>query len=242
MGELIIDEGQDLPPCVYDVLPSFFRRTFVGADNGQQVHPNHGAKAEQISASLNTSFQPHTPFRLGRNWRNTYATYAFARQFAPKTNLTVWDENILERLRRTRPDGPKPTVVGYRSDEERNRDMAMRLRNADGRVAILCALCEEVDAMYEFIKAQGLPVSKYHSNSGLQSHPVATGPGLQLQRYLVTTYMSIKGMECDVAIIPRLNFWKRIPEEWYVHASAGAIVRVSRFERHGPRSDCRFRS
>ena len=42
MEELLIDEGQDLPPCVYDALPRYFRRVFVGADNAQQVHPHHG--------------------------------------------------------------------------------------------------------------------------------------------------------------------------------------------------------
>jgi superfamily I DNA/RNA helicase len=81
LDEILIDEGQDLPLCVYETIPRYATRCFVGADNAQQVHPNHGAKREQIEQSLRENFAPYLPFVLGRNFRNSYETYRFARQF-----------------------------------------------------------------------------------------------------------------------------------------------------------------
>ncbi|NLN61151.1 MAG: AAA family ATPase [Deltaproteobacteria bacterium] len=212
--ELLIDEGQDLPLCVYQVLPQYFERVFVGADNGQQVHPKHGAKIEEIENILRTDFGPYRRFPLGRNFRNTYETYLFARQFIPKTNQVAWDEAIPERLLRSNRRGPKPTVISYHDNNQRNQHLKTILQNAEGNVAILCPLAtesrlsgESVNEVYTLIKNMGITATKYHSQTDVPD---------SLERYVVTTFISSKGLEFDVVIIPRINFFKNIPEEWYV--------------------------
>jgi len=217
MVELLIDEGQDLPPCVYDVLPRYFQRIFVGADNGQQVHPCHGAQMEQIEQSLRSRSNQYRRFTLGRNFRNTYETYRFARQFIPKTNRVAWDEAILERLLHANRRGPIPTVVTYQNVESRNAHLQVTLQNAEGNVAILCPLGplprnfnhsgESVDEVHRLIENMGFSVSKYHSQADVPR---------ELHRYVVTTFKSAKGMEFDTVIIPRINFFKEISKEWFV--------------------------
>jgi len=217
LDEILIDEGQDLPLCVYQNIPNYADRCFVGADNGQQVHPKHGARMEEIEQSLRESFGPFQRFALGRNFRNTYETYRFARQFISMNNLVAWDETILERLLHENRRGPKPIVITYRNPEQRNEHMRVTLQNAEGNVAILCPLGPynrnynhsgaSVDEVHEFVTQMGIPVSKYHHRTGVPQ---------DLQRRLVTTYKSSKGMEFNVVIIPRINFFTEIPEELYV--------------------------
>ena len=91
------------------------------------------------------------------------------------------------------------------------------LQNARGNVAILCPLgpypriCnrsgESVDEVHQIISQMGFHASKYRSGGPVPDH---------LEQYVVTTFKSAKGMEFDVVVIPRINFFKQIPEEWYV--------------------------
>lgn len=205
--EIIMDEGQDLPPCVHQAIPNYFQRVFTGADDGQQVHPRHGAKIQDIECALHDNFAPYRRYTLGRNFRNTFETYRFARQFAPPTNLIAWDPNILQRLQFARRHGPNPRVVTYNNVAQRDAHLRTVLENADGNVAILCPTCAMVDALHVKVKGMGLPVSRYHSKTGIPN---------PLERYLVTTYKSAKGMEFDVVVIPRINFFASISNQLYV--------------------------
>lgn len=217
LDEILIDEGQDLPLCVYQTIPRYAKRCFVGADNAQQVHPNHGAKREQIEQSLRENFAPYRGFALGRNFRNTYEIYRFARQFIPRTNLVAWDEAILERLLRANRRYYKPTVISYRDPNHRNEHLRITLENADGNVAVLCPLGpqprnhnysgESVDEVYQIITQMGIRASKYRSGDTIPD---------KLERYVVTTFKSAKGLEFDVVVIPRINHSRKILEEWYV--------------------------
>lgn len=217
LDEILIDEGQDLPLCVYQTVPWYATRCFVGADDAQQVHPNHGARREQIEQSLHENFGPYKALRLVRNFRNNYETYRFARQFIPRTDLVAWDEAILERLIHAKRRGPKPTVISYQNPDQRNEHLRITLENADGNVAILCPLGsrprnynhsgESVDEVHQIVTKMGLPASKYHNQVNIPD---------SLERYVVTTFKSAKGLEFDVVVIPRINFFKQIPAEWYV--------------------------
>lgn len=215
--ELIIDEGQDLPLCVYRTLPRYFRRSFIGADDGQQVHPRHGARIRDIEPILQQQHQPYRRHTLGRNFRNTFETYAFARYFMPRTNLVAWDQNILDQLDHAGKHGPKPTVITYTDRANRDQHLETTLRNAEGNVAILCPIGaqgrsrnsgESVEEMFAFVSRLGLPRSFYYNEGNRIPNTV--------ENYHVSTFKSAKGMEFDVVVIPRINFFRRIPEEWYV--------------------------
>jgi len=200
---------------IHRILPRYFSRFFVGADNGQQVHASHGAHTEEIERVLRENFGPFRRWKLSRNFRNTYETYRFARQFVSRANLVAWDDAILHRLDRAARHGPKPVVVNYSDIAARNEHLRVTLENADGNVAILCPLGpgvgkysgESVDEIHELVTKLGFEASKYHHK---------TDAPKVLKRYVVTTFKSSKGMEFSTIIIPRINFFKNIRTEWYV--------------------------
>jgi len=57
------------------------------------------------------------------------------------------------------------------------------------------------------VTKMGISATKYHHEEEISD---------DLERYVVTTFISSKGLEFDVVIIPRINFFKDIPQEWYV--------------------------
>lgn len=196
-GELIIDEGQDLPPVVFDVLPHYFNPVFVGADKGQKLHSD-GADPEKIEELLRLKGLNFKHFHLGRNWRNTYETYAFARQFIDEANLAAWDQNILDCLLNAGRNGRKPRIFSYATEAERNATIKTIINNNDGSIGILCASKGEVDEIFATITAAGfVEVTKYHSEEDLPK---------KLERCIVTTYISAKGLEFDIVILPQINY------------------------------------
>lgn len=216
IDEMLIDEGQDLPRSVYEVIPRYTKRFFVGADDNQQVH-THGASVEVIESSLRQNYIPFQHYDLGQNFRNTYETYRFARQFIPRDNHIAWDPVVLDRLLHSNRRGRKPTIISYCDINSRNKHLQTTLNNAEGNVAILCPLGPvpgyiplrnaSVDEIYQLITDMGFNATKYHNGTPLP---------LDLERYVVTTFKSAKGMEFDTVIIPRINFHHEIPKEWYV--------------------------
>lgn len=211
--ELIIDEGQDLPLVVIKAVSDYCQRCFIGADDGQQVHPTFGAKTQDIQDFLSSKDGDLKVKVLGRNFRNTYETYRFARQFISKDNHAVWDPAILDRLHAQDRHGDRPEVIGYQNVEQRNEYLKTVIDNAEGNVAILCPIGPEsphglsVDTTHQVVTSLGFAASLYHHDTPIPA---------VLERIVVTTYKSSKGLEFDTVIIPRINFFVGKPEEWYV--------------------------
>lgn len=214
LDELIIDEGQDLPLCVYQSITTVCDRLFVGADNGQKVHV-HGASEEAIQSILN-QIEPYLRHNLGCNFRNTYETYSFARQFIPPTNLAAWDRHILGRLKDSDRRGPKPIVYTYRNSAVRNTHLVRTVDNLDGNIGVLCPQGERrfnarsgecVDEISDLLSENDIDVTRYYN-------PLAVPR--TLENCIVTTYKSAKGLEFDFVVIPRINYWLSLSTEWYV--------------------------
>ena len=227
-AELLIDEGQDLPLWIYEVLPKYYSRLIVGADEAQQVKPdmprNHVESIRGLFAGK--AYQPSRHYPLGQNFRNTYETYCFARQFLPRDEFQeVWDENIVNRILMKNSRGRKPMVIPYTDTTSRNEHMRKIINNATGVVGILCPIGssskerysgESASAMHQLVTSWGISATLYHN--GLEPPEPHS-----LKRYIVTTFMSAKGLEFDTVVIPRMNFYKnplttitRIREEMYV--------------------------
>lgn len=227
-AELLIDEGQDLPVAVFEAVPDYFTRVLVSGDKAQDVHRHPPDHLDRIAAALRNHHTPYRPFPLGQNFRNTYETYRFARQFIPKTNLEVWNQNILDRLHAKNRHGRKPMVVPYRKSAVRDAHMRTVLANARvGSVGILCPIGpqslerhagESVESVYRLLASWGISATQYYSDR--ETCPLPT----TLRRYIVTTFISAKGLEFDVVIVPRMNFFRHpttdpettIREEMYV--------------------------
>lgn len=205
LKEILIDEGQDLPPSLYEALPQAFEgtRILVTADDAQRVYPRRACE-RAIEEALRKDAAPFRRFAMGWNFRNSYEIFAFARQFIPKTNQVVWDPATLARLDRPNRHGPKPVVVSYLDDGWRNDHLRRVLRNAEGNVGILCPLALErgyrsglaVDEVHALVEKKGIRATKYHYKTEVPA---------KLEPYLVTTIKSAKGIEFDVVVIPRIN-------------------------------------
>jgi len=206
-SEVLFDETQDLPAFVCELIPAYFERAFVSTDDGQQVH-DHGSSARELEELLGDNYAYCRKETLNYNYRNTYETYRFARQFMPRDNLVAWDPNTLERLKRDGRQGRKPEVISYKEVSLRDEHMLTTLRNALGNVGVLCRGVDEVKATHGLLIRAGIPSSTYHSE--------LKGTPAELERYLVTTYKSAKGIEFDTVVLPRVNYETRIPKEWYV--------------------------
>lgn len=227
-AELLIDEGQDLPLWVYEVIPRFYKRFLVSADQAQGVRP--GLLPDHVDCIRRQlqapEHQPSRHYPLGQNFRNTYETYRFARQFLPQEDYQdAWDDNILKRLREKNRHGRKPLVIPYHDPAVRDEHMRKILRNAVGSttVGILCPIGpgiehhsgEAVGSMYRLVTSWGFAATPYHNEL-----PVPD----KLKRFIVTTFISAKGLEFDVVVIPRMNFFRnpqndeetKIREEMYV--------------------------
>ena len=224
--ELLVDEGQDLPLWVYQVLPDYYARMVVGADPAQQVHDYPPDHVDQIKTCLEAPENaPFLPRPLGHNFRNTYETYCFARQFLPREEFEeVWHPNIVNRLLQRNRHGHKPTVISYANPQQRNDHMQRVLRDATGIVGILCPIGpatkerfsgESVGTTHKLLASWGISATPYHAD--------LTVPA-KLKRYIVTTFKSAKGLEFDTVVIPRMNFYRdpetdsktTIREEMYV--------------------------
>ncbi len=235
--ELLIDEGQDLPLWIYEVLPAYYTRFLVSADENQQLMHFPQGHVDKIEHILSKASRHFWALPLGQNFRNTYETYCFARQFLPCVEFPkVWDKNIVDRIKSKKRSGRKPMVIPYSDIKTRNEHMQKILNNSVGIVGILCPIGpsskeynsgESAEAMYRLMtpwlpfgeKSATLYYSK-NSNNDSESPPVPK----VLRRYIFTTYMSAKGLEFDTVIIPRINFFRqpekdkntRIRQELYV--------------------------
>jgi len=145
----------------------------------------------------------------------------------------------LERDKNRR--GEKPLVFKYTRDDERNSHLLVRLRNAIGRGASIAVLCplgsrkhehhsgESVQGMYDFLTGNGIKASYYYSNQNVPT---------DLRDVLVTTFKSSKGLEFDEVYIPRCNFFRHIPKEWYVACTRArrrlVVYRDMRNRQHDP--------
>jgi DNA helicase IV len=193
--EVIIDEAQDLPKQVFRTIPNLFKRIMIGADNAQQIHSS-GAREEEILDSLdNLGKGIIKKVELQYNYRNSFEIYNFARHFVlfdKKAN----DTNLLERLKRKRAELPVIYLVD--SDDVKLDRLRRLLKNTKGNIAVLLAGRLQVNDYYKKIKSFDIDCSWYHSD--LRDVPE------ELQRILITTYKSAKGLEFDAVILPYTDF------------------------------------
>jgi len=200
LHEIIIDEGQDVNPKGYDVLPHFGAKMTVGADDAQQVHAM-GSTLAQIQQGLENHGSIHF-CELQYNYRNSYETYNFARQFVPdiptannKTTLALLETHRSGNASET------PRVFIYHSEEQLKDRIARIIENTEGRLAVLLPTSADVDALNNMVRSitiNGNPITctKYYNRTEIPTH---------LEKILVTTFASAKGMEFETVIMPRLH-------------------------------------
>ncbi|MDC0540906.1 hypothetical protein OAO50_04335 [Paracoccaceae bacterium] len=79
---LVIDEGQDMPPALYQTLLNLgFENFYVAADQNQQIHPEKCSSRQEIEDNL--VIEPGDTLELKTNYRNTHPIALLAQHFYP---------------------------------------------------------------------------------------------------------------------------------------------------------------
>jgi len=82
LPNLIIDEGQDMPPAFYNALANIgFEHFYVVADQNQQIHPDRCSARQDIENAL--AIAPADTLELQSNYRNTRPIAQLAQHFYP---------------------------------------------------------------------------------------------------------------------------------------------------------------
>jgi DNA helicase IV len=194
-SDLIIDEGQDLPPRFYEAARLMAKNITVCADENQTIH-EESSTFEQIRETLG---EEHRVLRLSKNHRNTLQVAEVARCF-------YTDENV---GRAELPDrvGPKPQVRETESLEQVIELIRTYEANNDGQeIGVFVADDDLRRAMADAL--EGTTTNEVHTYFGNQvSDDMSMGtPGVRIM-----CSESAKGLEFDtVFVLDAQSFAQRL--------------------------------
>jgi DNA helicase IV len=206
--EIIIDEAQDLPSCVFQPLFAITDRLTIGADTGQRVH-QEGTTADEIEEIIGQDHDIHD-VELQYNYRNFFEIYDFARQFVPHMPFAN-GALLLDSMPKGK--GSLPEVI--QTTDEIQTALNLLDNHAGENVAVLFERIKQVDTFSEALIKRGVKHTKWHSN-------VEKSVLNSVESVVVTTYKSAKGLEFQAVIMPHAellrptvgNFFN--PEHCYV--------------------------
>lgn len=197
--ELILDEAQDLEERVFQAFPKVFGRITIGADNDQQMFEGSGASETTIKRQISHS---SNEFTLQFNYRNTYQIYNFARCFVPNSPKAN-DSQTLEALKRFKNSGDLPEVLPFSEHSDMQSRLKTIIENYKGfNIGVLFPYRNQVESYHSTISGLGFECSKYYSE---MSDAEKSKTESDLKSILVTTFISAKGMEFDIVIMPEFD-------------------------------------
>jgi DNA helicase IV len=204
--ELILDEAQDLEERIFQAFPKVFGRITIGADNDQQMHEGSGASESTIKRQISHS---SNEFTLQFNYRNSYQIYNFSRYFVPNSPKAN-DSQTLSALKRYKNIGDLPEVLKFNGQSDMQSRLKTIIENYKGfNIGILFPFKNQVESYHSTISSFGYECSKYFSEmSGAEKSKTES----DLKSILVTTFISAKGMEFDIVIMPEFDSIKNTDE------------------------------
>jgi DNA helicase IV len=197
--ELILDEAQDLEERVFQAFTKVFGRITIGADDAQQMHEDRGISETAIRQHIRDSINEVT---LQFNYRNTYQIYNFARHFVPG-NIRANNPQTLSALKRYKNNGDLPEVLKFNGQSDMQSRLRTIIENYEGfNIGVLFPYISQVENYHSIISNFGFECSKYH---GEMSEAEKSKTESDLKSILVTTFISAKGMEFDIVIMPEFE-------------------------------------
>jgi DNA helicase IV len=191
--EVIIDEGQDLEKRFLSVLNSKSRKITVGADNAQKLH-SKGTPIREILAELENT-NPVATVKLNYNYRNSYELYNFARFFVPDDEQAN-NEFILDQMER-KPETTPEVIQSLSEQESDNRLRVIIENNSTKNIAVVLFHTGDVNKFYKKIQSMGFDCIEYYYGKPIPS---------DFKNIIVTTYISVKGLEFEVVIMPEMHY------------------------------------
>lgn len=202
--DLIIDEGQDLPPKFYEMLRIAKlkgvgpRSVLVFCDQNQTINEN-GSDISTISAELEVSIQGGNQFRLFKNYRNTREIAEFSRFFQSSTHLFNASE-LPDRV-----GGTKPAIIISMTDDPFLTQLGNISRSGSHKIGVIVfGRNNRVKDLYDQISAvltnSRIPVQTYISN--YKDHKDEDELDfLASPSVTVINVMSSKGLEFDKVFV-----------------------------------------
>lgn len=204
--ELILDEAQDLEERVFQAFPKVFGRITIGADNDQQMREGEGISEMTIKRQISHS---SNEFTLQFNYRNTYQIYNFARYFVPNSPKAN-DSQTLSALKRYKNNGDLPEVLKFSGQSDMQSRLKTIIENYKGfNIGVLFPFKNQVENYHSIISGFGFECSKYYAE---MSEAEKSKTENDLKSILVTTFISAKGMEFDIVIMPEFDSIKTTDE------------------------------
>jgi superfamily I DNA/RNA helicase len=193
--EIIIDEAQDVPEATQKSMMHFGKVVSYGADDQQILYPDRAT----TQAQLLLLYPNNKDYELDENFRNSYEIMQFTKAALPNRLISGVMMNIL-RLKRS--FGIKPKCMIVTSQQKQNNtilDIIAEFQSENHNIGVLLPIGPQVDAMYEFLKAQKIVCTKYRTGDEEIT---------ALENVHVTTFKSSKGIEFDTVILPDFEHWK----------------------------------
>jgi superfamily I DNA/RNA helicase len=241
--QLIIDEGQDMPPKFYEAIICMgIKNIFVVADQNQQLTEQHSNRTE-LTTALGLEFKD--VIELTQNWRNSYDIALLARHFytdpsSDPPNLPSENNKSIK----------SPILFEY-LEEDKTKMLATIIRKFDLNPSYLIGVIVPNNKVLEYylnglneliglnsINLDNPPpnISSYRSGTKVN---INFGEG----GIVVLNSQSVKGLEFDVVFIADINEFRirnndldPIKKSFYVMISR-AIRQVILLKRKGATCD-----
>jgi DNA helicase II / ATP-dependent DNA helicase PcrA len=204
-GHLVVDEGQDFPPVMYQVLSMVAGAVndsggspalTVFADDNQRINGSTNSTLDQIEQAM--SLKKERVYRLSKNYRNSKQIAEFARHYYVGLKSGIPDLP-------TRVGRSLPRVVLTSSLEVVRRRISIFASNNPGLdIGVLCARDAErkkvFNSLHHRLNGTGIVVQTY-SYKDREEHPPEDLVFDKGGSVTVLNFQSAKGLEFDAVFI-----------------------------------------
>ena len=190
---LIIDEGQDLPPNFYKILPKIAQSVTVFADENQTLGERNSS-LDQIQESLNIGREGVN--KLTKNYRNCRDIAVLSSKF-----YTGASTGIPTLPQKKCPTG-KPTLNKFRNRIQQAKYIhTWQKNNPKKRIGVFVPTTKTRDAFEAIFQNLESKFQVFHGKTNVENLKLCE-PGIFL-----TWFDNSKGLEFDHVFIPALEDW-----------------------------------
>ena len=194
IGHLIIDETQDVPGPLLEILCKLSVNATIFVDDKQAISPaarEHGlCQLGGIRAIFNQG--PNTTFDLSRNFRNSQQILDAAHALRPPQAHEIADQAI-------RQDGPRPALRRATAEEVVRRIETYHANNPADRIAVAVPRGRDRQ-IYKKLSESEVPSQIYTNKNANDGTYNACAKGATVLAYDV-----MKGLEFDAVFMPFLD-------------------------------------
>ncbi|NKI35125.1 AAA family ATPase [Wenzhouxiangella sp. XN79A] len=194
IGHLIIDECQDVPAPLLEILATCSENATIFVDDKQAISASAREHGLCQLAEIRTIFDqgPNRTFDLSRNFRNSQPILDAAHALRPPQTYEIPDNAI-------RKEGPKPSLRRADIDEVVERVETYHANNPADRIAIAVPRSRS-RALLGKLEASEVPTQFYSNKNANDGTYSATAKGAT-----VLAHDMMKGLEFDAVFMPFLE-------------------------------------